>query len=249
MEEFSKKKEKPEAPILSEKMNIVSKKAMKEGAESIMHESLIKSANGTDQRLALKEVKNKAYATDEEMENNKSFYRSLRNFEKFRKFIPPTAYIRARNDAESDPQTFRLQRFIEGTSVDKLTDEELYKNPTIVRQLEEFAEAAVEVIEKSYKDKTVPPDFGRTPEAASLRVWIGSMLINPRYSSNIFIADKPDKNGRQVFFVDTAAQTNIAHKKISKLAAQYFDSPVQIFYFKKWRKKLQAMLNDAVKEK
>ena len=242
MEKFGQPKE--EAPVLSDKMKITSMKKLKEAGESILHEAHIQSASGKDQKIALKEVKNIDYATPEEMESNKIFYWSLREFKKFRKFIPPTAYIKGRMDAESDSQTFRLQRFIEGKSIDKFSDNELYKNPEVVRQLEEFAEAAIEVLEKTRKEKTLPPDFMRTPELAGIRVLIGSMMVNPRYSSNIFIADEPDKNGQKVFYVDTSANADVSHKKTWKFLAQYLHSPLQIRQLGKWKEKLQKILEE-----
>ncbi len=247
-EEFKPQKITPETPVLSEKMKITSMKRIKEAGESILHEAHIRSVNGSDQKIALKEVKNTAYATPEEMEKNKDFYRSLRAFEKFRKFIPSTAYIKARMDAKSDPQTFRLQRFIEGKSIDKFSDDELYKNPEVVRELEEFAEAAIEVLEKTREDKSLPPDFLRTPEWGDIRVMIGSFLADPRYSSNIFVADAPDKNGQQVFFIDTAANADVSHKKSWRFAAQNLHSPLQIHQLKIWKKKLQNILKNKFDE-
>jgi hypothetical protein len=86
-----------------------------------------------------------------------------------------------------------------------------------------------------------PPDFMRTPESANIRVILGALIMNPRYSSNIFLANEPDKNGQRIFFADTGMNADVRTKKSWRLAARLMNLPQQL-QLKQWKEKLEGIL-------
>ncbi len=249
MESFSQNKkitkegiEKPSTlPI-----NIVSGEKHAEGGESdvwkIDAEYQKKDELETQQeQIALKQSKRESFASDEEMQKSKKFYEFLKNFPEFGKFVPDTMYFKAQETRDSDPQSFAIQKFMPGQRIDRLKDDEIYKDPVIVRQLLELADASIKILQTAEQEDTQRPDFMRTPEVSSLKVMLGATVLNPRYSSNILIADKPDKNGQQVFFVDVGANANARMQQGWEWKRRKFVNSVIEAQFKMWKNKLEKI--------
>ncbi|MBI3633010.1 MAG: hypothetical protein HY226_01835 [Candidatus Vogelbacteria bacterium] len=215
-----------------------------EAGESTVWKTLVSDPRNQENLVALKQVRKEAFATDSEMKANQEFYNYLKNFPGFGKFVPDTLYFKARISADHPAQGFRLQKFIEGTPVEKWTDEEIFKDKEVVRQLSEFAEVAMKILKTTREEGKVKPDFLRTPdfENSSYRVILGGLAAHPRYSSNIFISKKPNKEGRRVFFVDTAANADERAGSVMGAVGRYFQSPLQEFQLKMWKKKLEGEL-------
>ncbi len=224
-------------------LNIKEGKKHAEGGESDVWEIQTQDEKGVEKaKIALKMSKRESFATDEEMQESKKFYEFLKNFPGFGKFVPETLYFKARETAEASPKSFCIQEFAKGERIDRLKDDAIYKNPAVVKQLLEFVDASIQILEIAKKDDTNSPDFMRTPELNSARVLFGAMVLDPRYSSNILIADKPDKNGQQVFFVDVGANANARLKKGWEHHGRGVVNSVIEFQFKKWKKKLEGIL-------
>ena len=213
-----------------------------EAGESTVWKTLAQNKEGQDELIVLKQVRKEAFASEEEMQASQKFYSFLKNFPGLGKFIPDTLYFKARVTSDSNPQAFRLQHFIEGKPADKLKDEELYADPAVIRQLLEFIDIAIELLHTARENKTLAPDLMRTPEFSNTRVMLGGLLADPRYSSNIFISNEPDKNGQRVFFVDTAANVDERTKKLFELFSRYVISHVEEYQLKRWKNNLEGIL-------
>ena len=162
----------------------------------------------------------------------KTFYRFLKDFPGFGKFVPESMYFRARLTKDAEPQLFRIQPFIEGRAVDRMTDEELYRDPEVVKQLIEFIDSALAILKEARETKKLTPDFRHAIESSEpLRTTIGGLISDPRQSGNIFVADKSEEQGQRVFFVDAApnvqertdeGQENFAREVVGRLETGHF---------------------------
>lgn len=213
-----------------------------EGGESEVWEIQTQNEKGVEQaNIALKKSKRESFATDEEMQKSKKFYEFLKNFSGFGKFVPDTLYFKARETAEDNPQAFCIQRFTQGERIDRLRDDVIYKDPVVVGQLLELVNASIKLLQTVRKDNIHNPDFMRTPELSSMRVIFGATIFNPRYSSNILIADEPDKNGQRVFFVDVGVNANERMKKGWEWHGRKVVNSIIESQFKIWKKKLEEI--------
>ncbi len=229
-------------------LNIKDSERLVDGGESTVWKALAQDKDKVDELVALKQVRRETFASEEEMQKSQKFYKFLKNFPEFGKFVPDTLYFKARLTADSNPQSFCLQSFIEGERIDRLEDEEIYNNPAVIRQLLDLGDAAIKILQETRENKTHKPDFMWTPETGNWRAMLGAWLSDPRYSSNIFIADKPNKEGRQVFFVDTGVNASERTKKINELHGRYVVSPLGEIQFKRWREKMEKILEERFPE-
>jgi hypothetical protein len=211
--------------------------------DSVVWDATVKDYEGIEKRIALKQVKRENFATPEEMHAEKTFYRFLKDFPGFGKFVPESMYFRARMTKDAEPQLFRIQPFIEGRAVDRMTDEELYRDPEVVRQLIEFIDDALAVLKTARDEKRLTPDFRHAIERSEpLRATIGGLLADPRHSGNIFVADQKNETGQRVFFVDTAPNAEERTHKNSEIYAREVVSRLEAAHFLLWKKKLEEML-------
>ena len=206
-----------------------------------MWKTKIQNGEGVDSLIALKQIRKEAFADEAEMKRSKEFYEFLKNFPGFGKFVPDTLYFKARVTKDSEPQAFCVQQYIEGERIDRISDDELYKDQEVVRQLLEFINSSIELLKTVQKDGSPMPDFMRTPEKANTRVTLGGLALHPRYSGNIFLADKPDENGQRIFFVDTGMNADIRTKKNWQLASKYIIAPLETAQLKSWKSKLEKI--------
>jgi hypothetical protein len=176
------------------------------------------------------------------MQRSKEFYEFLKNFPGFGKFVPDTLYFKAQETAEDGPRAFCIQQFIKGERIDRLKDEDIYKNPEIVRQLLELANVSIQLLQTARKEDRFYPDFMRTPEINNLRVMFYALVLHPRFSSNILIADKPNEKGQQVFFIDTGANANAQMKQGWEHKDRKSVSSQMEKQFKKWKDELEKIL-------
>jgi hypothetical protein len=223
-------------------LNIKNGEKHAEGGESEVWEIQTQNKDGIEQaNVALKKSKRESFATDEEMQKSKKFYEFLKNFPGFSKFVPDTLYFKARETAEDDPQAFCIQKFTKGERIDRLKDDVIYKDPVVVGQLLEFVNISLKLLQTVRKDNIHSPDFMRTPELNSMRVMLGALVFNPRYSSNILIADEPDKNGQRVFFVDVGVNANERMKKGWEWHGRKIKNSIIESNFNIWKKKLEEI--------
>lgn len=194
--------------------------------------------------IVLKEGHRESFATNEEMQRAKKFYEFLKNFPGFGKFVPDTLYFKAKETAEESPKAFCVQKFIKGERIDRLEDKALYDDPMIVNQLLELVNASIELLQTVRKNAANNPDFMRTPELNKLHIMLGALALNPRYSGNIVIAEKPDENNQRVFFVDVGVNANERAKKGYEWYGRHAINFITEIQFKKWKKKLEKILAD-----
>jgi len=131
---------------------------------------------------------------------------------------------------------------LEGKPIDMVSDEELYKDPAVVRQLLELSEVAVSILKEARKEKKLQPDFRRAPGGRDIKATIGGWISNPRYSKNILISDAPDEKGQRVFFVDTGINASERTVKSQEMLTRYVVNPLEQFHFNRWKKKLEGIL-------
>ncbi len=214
----------------------------KEHDDSIVWKTAVQNPEGLEKMIALKQVKREEFATLEAMQADKEFYEFLKNFPSFGKFVPDTMYFKARMTKDAAPQLFRLQRFMEGRAVDRMTDEELYRDPEVVKQLLELIDAAFSILKEAREQKKPTPDFRHAIEDNEpLRTTIGGLLSDPRYSGNIFVNDQPDESGRRVFFVDTGPNAQERTSKSQDIYARQVVSRLEGINLKLWKKKLEEI--------
>lgn len=248
MERFSS----PEQPSLPEKnelpFRIGSSKKLAEGAESAVWEAEVRGSGNLDKMVALKQIRKEEFADEAEMLKSRKFYEFLKSFPKFGQFIPDTLYFKARVEAGDKPQAFCVQRFMDGERIDRIKDEELYKDPEVVKELAEFVDASMDILENVKKNKAFMPDFKWTPEAAALRARLGAVLSDPRYSSNILISKEPGRNGQRVFFVDTGVNLAERSSKLMELQGRYIAEPLHRLHFARWKAKLGKVRKELEKK-
>jgi len=249
---FETPEKKEETASLSEEnelpLNIKESEKLVEGGESTVWKTLARSKDGADRLIALKQVHREMFASEEEMRESQKFYEFLKNYPEFGKFVPDTLYFKARLTADSNPQAFCLQHYIEGERIDRMKDDEIYKDQEVIHQLLDLSDAAIKILQETRKKKGHKPDFMWTPEAGKWRAMLGAWLSDPRYSSNILIADKLDKEGRRVFFVDTGVNVSERSNKMNELQGRYVVSPLGVVHFKRWREKMKNILEQKFNE-
>lgn len=224
-----------------------SKKGPEHG-DSTLWKVAAQKPEGVEKLIALKQVKREDFATPEAMRADKEFYEFLKNFPGFGKFVPDTMYFKAQMTKDAAPQLFRLQRFIEGRAADRMTDDELYHDPSVVRQLLELIDAALEILKEAREAKKPTPDFRHAIESNEpLRTTIGGLLSDPRYSGNIFVSDQPDESGQRVFFVDTGPNAQERTSKGQDTFAREVVGRLETGHFMLWKRKLEGILKNEAK--
>ena len=213
-----------------------------EGAESTVWKTLVQDQKEQDKLIALKQIRREQFASDEEMQKSKSFYDFLKSFPEFGKFVPDTLYFKARVSPNDKPQAFALQKFRGGKSIDQIKDSELYKDPVIVQQLLEFANAAAKILQKTREEKMQKPDFGTAFSSSIYAIIAGNQFAYPRYSTNIVISEKPNETGQRVFFVDTGANLDERTNKTTEKLRREVGGRLQGIQLKRWAKKLERIL-------
>ena len=198
--------------------------------------------------IALKQIRREAFASDREMRTSREFYEFLKGFPGFGKFVPDTLYFKARMTSADAPQAFAIQHFLKGRTIDQIPNDELYKNPIVVRQLIEFAQAAIKILQETRKQKSLKPDFGTAGTAADEAQRYGNRFGNSRYSTNILITDSPDENGERVFFVDTGVNADERMDKMRQISERHIMGRMREFNFNHWIKKLEKILDVANKD-
>jgi hypothetical protein len=225
-------------------LNIQESEKHAQGAESTVWKVLAQDKEAQDKLIALKQIRKEQFADDAEMKKSKEFYDFLKGFPEFGKFVPDTLYLKARMSSGDKPQGYMLQKFSEGKSIDAMEDSELYKDPAVVEQLLDFANAAAKILETTREEKLHKPDFGTAFTADKRAIVLGNYLFNPRYSTNIVISEKPDENGQQVFFVDTGANVDERTSKMTEVVRREAAGRLQELQLKRWAKKLQEILEN-----
>lgn len=237
---------KPEKIILPEEnelpFNIKESSELARGGESTVWKADVKGSDDKDRRITLKQVRREEFASDEEMQKSKAYYDYLRSFRDFGKFIPDTLYVKARTTSRDTPRAYAVQRLIEGKPVNKFSNVELYKDPELVRQLLEFADETIMIMKKTREEKRIKPDFGNPYYEDTKSMFFANFLLDPRYSNNIVIADKPDANGQKVFFVDTGANVGERTIRSKEVTQRQIVGRLQEFQLRLWRRKLKKIL-------
>ncbi len=235
--------EKPNLPQKNElPLNIKESRAIAKGHESTVWGVEAENKEGIKQ-VVLKETREQKFATEEEMQESKKFYEYLKNFPGFGKFVPDSLYFKARESADKNPQAYVLQHFMEGKTINKVSDEELYKDPALVHQLQEFIDASIAILQEARRSKKIKPDFHKSYGSDLRAVVLSNFLFDPRYSDNIFITDEPDKNGQRIFFIDTGANKDERTIKAIELMERYLIGNVQELQLKSWKKKVERMVS------
>ncbi len=203
----------------------------------------VETKDGSKSEIVLKRLKIKTRSEVQSvLAQNVNFYNLLKSFPGFQKFLPPTFHFIARDNPETEPQAYHLQPFIAGKALDQITDQELYSDTEVVRQLLELVNLLEAILAKHKRENLPRPDLLRTPRRAKFRAAVGGALADPRYTSNIMIADKPDQNEQRVFFVDTAQNGD---ERIGKFAGKlqiFISNLSQGRLLKTWKKKLESAL-------
>jgi len=225
-------------------LDIEEGKEIAEGGESKIWEIHTRSGEGADaEHIVLKISKDETFATEEEMQKAEDFYKFLKNFPGFGKFVPDTIYFKAQETEEDIPRAFCVQQFKKGERIDRVRDDAIYKDPEVVRQLLELVDVSIKVIQTVRKNDGQYPDFMRTPEFNSdVRVMLGATIFNPRYSSNILITDEPNKKGQRVWFVDAGINANARRQKGWEWERRHMVGSALEIQFNRWKKKLEKFL-------
>ena len=100
-----------------------------QSGESNVWEVTTLDSKGQERLIVLKQIRRDAFATDEEMRASKQFYEFLKAFPRFGQFVPDTLYFKARMTAEDPPKAFAIQKYLQGRTIDRIPDDELYKEP------------------------------------------------------------------------------------------------------------------------
>lgn len=220
-------------------LDIREAKKRAEGAESIVWETLVQNPKKQSELIALKQIRREEFASDAEMQKSKKFYEFLKNFPGFGKFVPDTLYFKARMSPNEAPKGYSIQRFLDGEPIHKIKNEELYKDPKVVEQLLDFAEAAIEILRETREKKIHKPDFGVSSSAGIYAQIMGNALSNPRFSTNIVVTPKPDEKGRRVFFVDTGVNPDERTSEATAANRRKFSGRFQEAQLERWAKDLR----------
>lgn len=226
------------------------------GHEFKVSELLVEDAGHKGRRIAFKEAKLVELDSEAEMLKEKRFYESLKKHPKFGKFVVETNFVIGKRKADDERKAFRVQKLLKGKPIAEVPNGQLYGDAETVKQLIEFIDASLAILEEQGEKATGRPDL-LSSERWSNTIWaLANFLHNPRYSNNILISDKETEHSGRVHFIDTAPMgfTRNIQSGGKKLAREFFtkveDSalPLQIFQLKRWRSKLQkisARLNSA----
>jgi len=224
-----------------------SKKGPEHG-DSTLWKVAAQNPEGIEKMIALKQVKREEFATPEAMRADKEFYEFLKEFPGFGKFVPDTMYFKAQMTKDAAPQFFRLQKFIEGRAVDRMADEELYRDPAVIQQLLELIDGALAILKEAREQKKPTPDFRHAIESNEpLRTTIGGLLSDPRYSGNIFVSDQPNESGQRVFFVDTGPNAQERTSKGQDMYAREVVSRLEGANLAFWKRKLERILKNTAR--
>jgi len=224
-------------------LNIKHNEIIVKSGESNVWKAEVQDREKLERLIALKQVRNEVFANDKEMHKSKDFYEFLRKFPKFEKFVPKTLYFKARMTSMDTPQAFAIQHYLKGKTLDQIPDDELYKEPNVVRQLLEFAHVAIAILRDTRKRKSPKPDFGTAGNADTTAQRYGNRFGNSRYSTNILITDKPEENGQSVFFVDTGINADERVDKTRQMVERQIMGRIREFNFIRWIKKLELILD------
>lgn len=222
-------------------LKVTSSEFVTRSGESDVWKTAVTDVAQQDHLIALKQARREAFVSDEEMRKSKEFYEYLKTFPGFGAFVPETHYFKARLTAGDAPQAFALQQFLQGKTIDEIPDEELYKDPEVVKQLIEFAKASVAILQSTREEKTLKPDFGTAFSADQNAQRQGNMFGNSRYSTNIFITEQPDQNGQRVFFIDTGANADERVSGTRQITERHVMGRMREFNFNRWIKKLESI--------
>ncbi len=239
--------EDPSHPVPKENrlpLHIQEHKPLAESGESTVSAIQARDAEGKEHSLALKENRKEAFASDEEMHKSKAFYEYLKNFPGFGTFVPDTLYFKARMTDYDTPQSFAIQNLLKGRTLDQITDEELYQDPEVVRELIEFSRAAITILQESRETRSFKPDFGVAGTASEEAQRQGNTFGNSRFTTNVLISDSPDEHGRRVFFVDTGVNANERTNKARQLLERQVMGRIREFHFNRWIKNLENTLSE-----
>ncbi|MBU6388567.1 hypothetical protein KGQ72_01680 [Patescibacteria group bacterium] len=238
--------EKKPAPHIPEKnelpLKITEHRHIAESGESSVYETTVE-AQEREQSIALKQNRKEIFASDEEMRKSKEFYDFLKAFPGFGKFVPETLYFKARITSDSAPQAFAIQHFLKGRTIDQIPNDELYKDPVVVKQLIEFAHEAIAILQQTREEKSLKPDFGTAGTANTDAQRYGNTLGNSRYTTNILISDSPDENGQRVFFVDTGVNADERVDPKRQFLERHVMGRMREFNFNRWIKELENILH------
>ena len=230
-------------------LNVQESERHAEGAESTVWKALVNDVEAQEKMIALKQIRREQFADIAEMKKSKDFYESLKMDSEFGKFVPDTLYFVAQMNNDAAPQGYMLQEFMQGKSIDSMTDEELYGDPALARELLDFAHAAGHMLEKAKEEKRHKPDLGTAASAGARAFIAGNYLLNPRYSTNVMVGEKPNEEGRRVFFVDTGTNVQERESKMTETIRREAASPIQILQLKRWARRLEKILAETEKAK
>lgn len=216
-----------------------------ESGESNVWKTAVHGNEG-QKSIVLKQNRRTEFASDAEMQESKKFYEFLKAFPGFGKFVPDTLYFKARMTTGDTPQAFAVQRFLDGRTIDQLSDDELHKDPVVVEQLIEFAKEAVKILQDTRREKSLKPDFGTAGTATDEAQRYGNTFGNSRYSTNILITGTPDERGQRVFFIDTGVNADERTSKSRQVVERQVMGRMREFNFNRWIKKLENR-RDSVK--
>ncbi len=134
-----------------------------QGRESAMWQATVADSEGQERLIALKQARREEFANPDVLRKSKEFYDFLKSFPHFAKFVPETLFFVARETKDDAPHAYRLQKMFEGKQIGSMTDEEIAKDPAMVRELIELIDASTEVFEEALKtDKPLPDYYGST---------------------------------------------------------------------------------------
>jgi hypothetical protein len=225
-------------------LKIEEQKPMVASGESDVWKAAVTDSKEQDRLIALKQVRREVFANDDEMRKSKAFYDYLKHAPGFGEFVPDTLYFKARLQEGDAPKAFILQEYIEGKTIDEISDEELYADRELVEQLLAFSKAAAEILHTTRNDGIAKPDFGTAESASSEAQKQGNMFGNSRFSNNILVSPKKAGNNRRVFFVDTGVNADERLNKVRQFAERHFMGRLREFNFNKWSQQLEAKLKE-----
>jgi hypothetical protein len=223
-------------------LNIHKQEHVAESGESNVWKTGVQDSKSEERSIALKQVRRETFASDEEMQQSKKFYEFLKGFPEFGKFVPETLYFKARMTSADTPQAFIIQNLLRGKTIDEIPSDQLYKDHEVVRQLLEFARAAVHILQVTRQEGSAKPDFGTAGTAHSNAQRQGNLFGNSRYTTNLLISDQPDKNGQRVYFVDTGVNADERVSKPRQIVERQVMGRIREFNFKRWIKELENVL-------
>lgn len=214
-----------------------------ESGESNVWKAQVQDSRAQERHIALKNIRREAFATDEEMQASKKFYEFLKAFPGFGKFVPETLYFKAKMTEDGPAQAFVIQNLLEGKTLDEIPNEELYRNPEVIKQLIEFARAAVHILQETRKSGSLKPDFGTAYTATKEAQREGNMFGNSRFTTNVLVSTVPDEKGQRVFFVDTGVNADERVNRARQISERHIMGRIREFNFNRWIKELENVLD------